>query len=138
GSSRQRPYCLRHEHVAGCRKPADPRCDVDRAAVHVALLADHIAGVEAEVEGEASVVAGAYASEGALDRLAGAREYGEDSVSEELALDWGPPMVADDGAEGTVEVAGLRPEGGVAEAFGEGCGVGDVGEQNDGSAGHRG
>src|SRR5437870_4017493 len=46
-----------------------------------------IARVEAEVEGEAGVAAGAGAGKRRFDRLAGAREYGEDAVAEELAFD---------------------------------------------------
>ena len=119
----------------GADSAADAGGDVDRAAVDVVLLADDVAGVEAEVEGEACVVAGAGAGEGGFDGLAGAGEDGEDAVAEELAFDGGAGVLADDGAEGGVEVAGLRAEGGVAEALGEGGGVGDVGEEDDGRAG---
>ena len=78
------------------------------------------------------------AGERGLDRLAGAGEDGEDAVAEELAFDGGAGVLADDGAEGGVEVAGLRAEGGVAEALGEGGGVDDVGEEDDGGAGRDG
>src|SRR5262245_33329613 len=44
-------------------------------------------------------------------------------------------MLADDGAQGGVEVACLRAEGGVAEALREGGGVGDVGEKDGSNAG---
>ena len=70
-----------------------------------------------------------------LDRLTGGREDGEDAVAQELAFDGGARVVADDGAEGGVEVARLRAEGGVAEALGEGGGVDDVSEEDDGGSG---
>ncbi len=50
----------------------DARGDVDGAAVDVAVFADDVAGVDAEVQGEARVGALARAGEGGLDRLAGA------------------------------------------------------------------
>ena len=118
----------------GAERPLMRDGDVDGAAVDVVVLADDVAGVEAEVEGEAGVVARPGAGERGLDRLAGAGEDGEDAVAEELAFDGGAGVVADDGAEGGVEVARLRAEGGVAEALGEGGGVDDVGEEDDGGA----
>ena len=84
------------------------------------------------MEGEAAVVAGRGAGERGFDRLSRAREDGEDAVAEELAFDGGAGVLADDGAERGVEVAGLRAEGGVAEALGEGGGVDDVGEEDGG------
>ncbi len=45
-----------------------------------------------------------------------------------------PPCSRMTRAQGGVEVARLRAKGGVAEALGEGGGVGDVGEEDDRSA----
>ncbi len=87
------------------------------------------------MEGEAGVVAGAGAGECGVDRLTSAREDSEDAVAEELALDGCAVVVADDGAKSVVEFARLRAEGGVAEALGEGGGVGDIGEEDDCGAG---
>ena len=87
------------------------------------------------MEGEAAVVARCAAGEGGFDGLAGAGEDGEDAVAEELAFDRRAGVLADDGAEGGVEVARLGAEGGVAEALGEGGGVDDVGEEDSCHAG---
>ena len=89
------------------------------------------------MEGEAGVVARTATGEGRLYRLAGGGEGGENAVAEELAFDGCAGVLADNAAEGGVEVAGLRAEGGVAEALGEGRGVDDVGEEDDGGAGNR-
>src|SRR5439155_4684714 len=75
--------------------------------------------------------------EGGIDRLASGGEDGEDAVTEELAFDRGAGVLTDDRAEGAVELAGLRAEGRVAEALGEGGAVGDVGEVDCGQAGSR-
>src|SRR5439155_10303121 len=115
--------------------PADPRRDVDRAAVYVIVFADHVAGVEPQMQRQPRILAGAGAGHRRLDRLPRAREDGEDAVPEELAFDWGAGVFADDGAEGGVEIPRLRAEGGVAEALGEGRGVDDVGEEDDCGAG---
>ena len=87
------------------------------------------------MEGESGVVAGAGAGERGFNGLPRAGKDSEDAVAEELAFDGGARVLANDGAEGGVEVAGLRAEGGVADALGEGGGVGDVGEEDDGGAG---
>src|SRR2546423_287900 len=93
------------------------------------------------MQGQSPLSARRAAVEGGFDGLAGACEDGEDAVAEELAFDGGARVLADDSAEGGVQVAGLRAEGGVAEALGEGGRVGDVGEEDDGGArgepGHR-
>src|SRR5439155_8927903 len=128
--ARQRAHGVRDQYFACCREPADPRGDVDGAAVDVVapvriFFARDVAGVEAEVKWKAGFVAGAAAGEGGFDRLAGARKDGKDAVAEELAFDGGAGVLVDDGAEGGVEVASLRAEGGVAEALSEGGGVGD-------------
>ena len=52
-----------------------------------------------------------------------------------FAVDDGAAVVAHGGAQRVVEGAGFLAEGGVAHAFGEGGGVGDVGEEDDGGAG---
>src|SRR5207245_1577210 len=114
------------QHLTGCGEAADARGDVDGAAVDVVVVADDVAGVEAEMEGKAGVVPSLAAGQRGLDRLAGGGEDGEDAIAEELAFDGGASVIADDGAEIGVEIAGLRAEGGVAEALGEGGGVGDV------------
>jgi hypothetical protein len=72
--------------------------------------------VEAEVEWEAGIASRRAASQRRFDRLPGASEDGEDAVAEELAFDGGAGVLSDDGAESGVEVAGLRAEGGVAQA----------------------
>src|SRR4029450_10812154 len=72
-----------------------------------------------------------------LDCLPGACEHGENAVAEELALDCGARVVADDGAEGAVEIAGLRAKGGVAEALGEGGRFSDVRKEDDSGAGRQ-
>src|SRR5439155_24732698 len=123
------------QHLPGRGQPADPRGDVHRATVDVALLADDVAGVEAEVKRETAVVAGIHAGECGLDRLTAAREDREHAVAEELAFDRGAAVVTDDSAEGAVQLAGLRAESAVAEALGDSSGVGDVGEEDDGGAG---
>ncbi len=87
------------------------------------------------MEGKTGVVTGAAQASAASIAWRALREDGKDAVAEELAFDRGAGVVADDGAEGGIEVAGLRAEGGVAEALGEGGGVGDVGEEDDGGAG---
>ena len=46
-------------------------------------------------------------------------------------------MLADDGAKAGIEVAGVRAEGSVTDALGEGGGVGDVGEEDCGHAGRK-
>ena len=71
----------------------------------------------------------------AVDGLCGRGEGREDAVAEELAVDGGATGVADGGAEAGVEGAGGFAEAGVAEALGEGGGVDDVGEEDDGGAG---
>ena len=63
-----------------------------------------------------------------------AREDTEYAVAEQLALDGGAGVFADNGAEGRVEIAGYCAERGVAEALGEGGGVDNVGEEDDGGA----
>src|SRR5439155_13519448 len=112
-SPRQIGYGARYQHLARRRQPADARGDVHRAAVNVVVLADHVAGVEAEVEGETGVVARTPAGEGGFDRLAGGGERREDAVAEQLALDGGAGVLAAEGVQGGVEVAGLPAEGGV-------------------------
>src|SRR5438132_4382637 len=86
-SPRQRAYRLGHQHLARRRQPANARGDVHSATVDIALLTDDIPGVEAEVQGEAAVSAGAGAGKRRFDRLSGAREYGEDAVAKELPFD---------------------------------------------------
>ncbi len=68
------------------------------------------------MEGEGRVVAGATASEGRLDRLARAREDGEDAIAEQLAFDGSAVVLANGGAERRIQLARLRPESRVAEA----------------------
>src|SRR5439155_23971441 len=114
GSSRQRAHRVRHEDLARRRQPADARSDVDGAAVDVLLLADDVAGVEAEMQGHPGVVASAAAGERCFDGLAGAREDREDAITEELAFDGGAGVLADDVAEGGVDVTRFRAEGSVA------------------------
>src|SRR5439155_27115051 len=80
-------------------------------------------------------VASAAAGERCLDGPAGAREDREDAITEELAFDGGAGVLADDVAEGGVDVTRSRAEGSVAEALGEGGGVGDVSEEDGGHAG---
>src|SRR5438132_8185324 len=58
-----------------------PRGDVHGAAVDVVVLADHVARVETEVEGEARVVSGCPASKRGFDGLASGREHREDAVA---------------------------------------------------------
>ena len=81
------------------------------------------------MEGKGGLVAGAGAVERHLDRLPGACEHGKDAVSERLRLNASAAVVPNDGPKEAVQLAGLRPEGGVAEALGEGGGVGDVEEE---------
>src|SRR5439155_13627224 len=100
GSPRQRAHGVRDQHLARRREAADSRGNVDGAAEDVVFLADHIAGVEAEVQREAGVIARAGAGECRLDRLRGAGKRGEDAVSEELAFDWCAGVVASDAAKG--------------------------------------
>jgi len=71
------------------------------------------------VEGEGRRGARFGAGECGFDRLAGAGEDSEDSISEELAFDGRAGVLADHSAEYGVEIAGLGAEGGVAEALGE-------------------
>src|SRR6266516_2198027 len=87
------------------------------------------------MQGQALVLARTCAGKRRLDGLAGAREDGEDTVTEKLTLDGSAGVLANDAAQDAVEVKGFRAECGVAEALGEGGGVGDVGEEDDGSAG---
>ena len=73
--------------------------------------------------------------DGCLDPLTGRGKDREHTVPQQLSFDGGAGVIADDGAEGGVEVAGLVAEGGVAQALGEGGGLGDVGEEDGGHAG---
>src|SRR5947208_13566960 len=91
--------------------------------------------MQPQVQEQTGVAAGASARESGLDRLARGGEDGEDAVAEELAFDGDARVFADGRAEGGVEVAGFRAEGRVAEALGEGCGVRDIGEEDDRGAG---
>src|SRR2546430_8621003 len=100
--------------VRGCALPSPRRRQatrgrgvVARPAVDVVVLADDVPGVQAEVEGEAGVVASASAGEGGLDRLAGGGEDGEDPVAQQLALDRGASVVSYNGAHCAVAVARL-------------------------------
>src|SRR5438132_8371920 len=91
------------------------------------------------MQGQSLAVARRAAGEGRLDRLAGAGEDGEDAVAEELAFDGRAGVIADEGAKGADEVAGLLTEGGVAEAFRQPRGIGNIGEEDEGGArGHDG
>src|SRR5439155_26092396 len=123
----QRPHRLRHQHLARRREPADAGGDVHGAAVNVPLFADDVAGVEAEMEREARLAASSRAGKGGLNRSSGAGEDGEDTVTQKLAFYRTAVVLTDYASESTVEVAGLRAEGGIAEALGEGCGVRDIG-----------
>ena len=52
-----------------------------------------------------------------------------------IPFDGLPTALADQRPERRTKLARLRAEGGVADALGEGGGVGDVGEEYDGGAG---
>src|SRR2546426_2186210 len=123
----ERPDRVRDDHFARGRQAADPRGDVDGAAVNVPLFADDVAGVEAEMEREARLAASSRAGKGGLNRSSGAGEDGEDTVTQKLAFYRTAVVLTDYASESTVEVAGLRAEGGIAEALGEGCGVLEIG-----------
>src|SRR2546426_10235271 len=127
---RQRADSVRHQHFTRGREPADARGDVHGAAVDVVVLADYVAGVEAQMQRHSGGCPRLPAGQRRLDRLPRTREDGEDAVAEELAFDRNAAVVADDGAESSVQIARLRAEGGVAEALGERGGVGDVGEED--------
>src|SRR3990170_4715699 len=129
------PHRVRHEHLArgGCARYSGG--DVNRAAVDVVALADHVTGVDAEVELKADRFAGGVAAQSALDGLPGGGEDSQNAVAEELTFDGGAAGFADHASEHRVQLAGLLPEGRVAQPLGEGGGVRDIGEQNDGGAG---
>ena len=84
------------QHLPRRRQPRNARGNVDGAAVDVVVLSDHVAGVEAEVEGQATLVARLPARHRRLDRLAGEGEDGEDAVAEKFAFDGGAGVLADD------------------------------------------
>src|SRR5438105_7572639 len=99
----------RHQHLTRRGQPADPRRDVHGTAVDVAAavgvgLADHVPGVEPEVQRETGVVASTGAGERGLDGLAGGGEDRKDTIAEELALDRRAGVLADDGAESAVQL----------------------------------
>src|SRR5947209_3877753 len=87
---------IRDENLAHRGQAADAGGDVDSAAVDVVLLADDVASVEAEVEGEGRLGACLAAGERGFDGLPRAGEDGEDAVAEELAFDGGAAVLADD------------------------------------------
>ena len=60
--------------------------------------------MQTEVEGEGRLCARFGARERGFDRLSRAAEDGEDTVAQELALDRGALVLADDGAERAVQI----------------------------------
>src|SRR3990170_319745 len=68
---RQSTHRVRHEHLARRGGARDPCSDVHRAAVDVVAFADHVAGVNAEVELQAERFACGVAAQSALDGLPG-------------------------------------------------------------------
>src|SRR5439155_8506647 len=125
---------VRYQHLTRRRQPADPRGDVDRAAVDVVLLSNHIPGVQAQVQRQSRVAARRRARDRRLDGLAGRGEDGEDTVAEELAFDRGARVPANPSTQGSVPLARLCAKRAAAEVPGEGSGIGEVGEEDDGCA----
>ena len=135
--ARQRADRVRHQHLARRRQPADARGDVDGAAVDVVapvrvFLARHVAGVQAEMQGQTGVIAGPGAAPRRLDRLARRREHRQDSVAQRRPFDRCARALPDHCPQRGVELPRLRAERRVAEALGKRGGVGDVGEEDDG------
>ena len=61
--------------------------DVHRTAEDVVRLADHVAGVDAEVQRQPAVVARDAAAQRSIDRLRCGRERRQHAVAEQLAVD---------------------------------------------------
>lgn len=69
--------CVTSGILARRGEPADTRGDVHSAAVDVPFFADHVAGVQAQVQREARLVSGATARYCRLNRLPSGSEDGE-------------------------------------------------------------
>src|SRR3972149_5649390 len=124
---RQRPHRVRHQHLTRRRQAADPRRNVHRATVDVVapvrvFLPRHVAGVEAEVQGQTGVIAGLAAAARRLDRLPRPRDRREHAVAQRRALYRRPRALADQRPQGDAELPRLRPEGSVAQPPGGGGG----------------
>ena len=92
-------HCLRKQDLARFGGHADPRRDVDRASVDVVAVADHIAGVEAEVQIQFHRLAQSTTLKRAGDGVAARREDRQDAIAHELAVNACPAVPADVGPQ---------------------------------------
>ena len=86
------------------------------------------------MQGQTGVIAGLCAAPRRLDRLPRRREHRQHAVAQRRPFDRRPRALRMSARSDAAEFTCLCAERGVAEAFGEGGRVRDVGEEDDGGA----